>query len=67
MPEMNGLDLASKIRSLNPLLRCLYMSGYTADIIARHGVADTTSNFIEKPFSTHELTEKVRAVLDADG
>jgi PAS domain S-box-containing protein len=64
MPEMNGQDLARSLLSLNPSLKCLFMSGYTADIIARHGVLNEGVNFIQKPFSSKELGTKVREVLD---
>lgn len=64
MPEMNGKDLANNLQSLNPQLKCLFMSGYTADAIAQHGVLEAGINFIQKPFSLHDLTEKVREALD---
>lgn len=64
MPEMNGRDLAKKILSLYPHLSCLFMSGYTANVIAQHGVLDEGVNFIQKPFSKKELTDKVREALD---
>jgi two-component system cell cycle sensor histidine kinase/response regulator CckA len=41
------------------------MSGYTADVIAHHGVLDKGVHFIPKPFSVKFLAETVRAVLDA--
>ena len=63
MPEMNGKDLAFKLQSLHPHLKCLFMSGYTADIIARHGVLDEGVNFIQKPFSMSDLAAKVGEVL----
>lgn len=64
MPEMNGLDLAKELQSLYPHLKCLFMSGYTADVIAHHGVLDEEVHFIQKPFSLTELAIKVREVLD---
>ena len=63
MPEMNGRDLAEKLLVLRPGLRLLFMSGYTADVIAHHGVLDAHINFIQKPFSRHELAAKLRDVL----
>jgi len=65
MPEMNGKELTTQLQSLNPQLKCLYMSGYTADAIAQHGVLDAGVNFIQKPFSLPDLATKVRKVLDA--
>ena len=67
MPEMNGRDLATRILSLYPDLKRLFMSGYTADVIAHHGVLDEGVNFLQKPFSMENLSAKVReALADAD-
>jgi len=64
MPEMNGRDVARRLLSLYPSLKRLFMSGYTADVIAGHGVLDDDVHFLQKPFTMGELTEKVRKVLD---
>lgn len=64
MPGMNGRDLAQNIMSLYPHIKRLFMSGYTADIIAHHGVLDAGVQFIQKPFSKKELAAKIRNVLD---
>jgi len=64
MPEMNGRDLAKNLLSLYPHLRRLFMSGYTADVIAHHGVLDEGVYFIQKPFSIKGLAAKVREALD---
>ena len=64
MPEMNGRDLAKNILSIHPNLIRLFMSGYTANVIAHHGVLDKGVNFIQKPFSREELGAKVREALD---
>jgi len=64
MPKMNGRDLAKKMLSLYPNLKRLFMSGYTADVIAHHGVLDEGVNFIQKPFSRKDLAAKVREALD---
>ena len=64
MPEMNGQDLARQLHSLYPGLKRLFMSGYTADIIGRHGVLDDSIHFIQKPFSMRNLSLKVREVLE---
>jgi PAS domain S-box-containing protein len=64
MPEMNGRDLAKMIREIKPELGCLFMSGYTADVIAHNGVLDEGVNFIHKPFSINDLAVKVREVLE---
>jgi PAS domain S-box-containing protein len=64
MPEMNGRDLAEKMSTLYPEIKVLFMSGYTADVIAHQGVLDDSEAFIQKPFSMVDMTEKVREVLD---
>jgi len=66
MPEMNGRDLAKNLSSLYPDIKCLFMSGYTADIIAHHGMLDKGVHFINKPFSINGLATIVRDVLDGD-
>lgn len=64
MPEMNGRDLAKKLQALHPRLKSLFMSGYTADVIAHHGVLDEGVHFIQKPFTLPVLAVKVREALD---
>jgi PAS domain S-box-containing protein len=64
MPEMNGRDLSHQILTLHPDLKHLFMSGYTANVIAHHGVLDEGVNFIQKPFSRNDLAVKLREVLD---
>ncbi len=64
MPGMNGQDLAKEMYQLFPQLKCLFMSGYTANVIAPHGVLDDGMQFIQKPFSKQDLALKVRKVLD---
>jgi YesN/AraC family two-component response regulator len=64
MPEMNGRDLVEQITTLYPGTRILFMSGYTANVIAHHGVLDDGVAFIQKPFSMVDLIDKVREVLD---
>jgi CheY-like chemotaxis protein len=63
MPEMNGRDLAKKIGRLHPGIKCLFMSGYTANVIAHHGVLDEGIDFINKPFSKHDLALKIWETL----
>ncbi len=66
MPEMNGRDLARSILTIHPGMKRLFMSGYTADVIARHGVLDEGVHFIQKPFSQADMAAMVREVLDSD-
>ncbi|MFZ2633100.1 MAG: ATP-binding protein [Desulfosalsimonadaceae bacterium] len=64
MPEMNGRDLAKKLMSLYPGMKCLFMSGYTADVIAHQGAIDEGVHFIRKPFSIKGLGAKLRETLE---
>lgn len=64
MPEMNGKDLANFIVKSHPNIKCLFMSGYTADVIAHHGILDEGLNYISKPFSMKDLSIKLRDILD---
>jgi len=63
MPDMTGKDLAELLLTTHPNLKCLFMSGYTANVIASHGVLEEGINFIQKPFSVRELSIKVREAL----
>ncbi|MFZ4524153.1 MAG: PAS domain S-box protein [Chlorobium sp.] len=64
MPEMNGSELSVNIQSICPNLKTLFMSGYTADIIASHGVIEDGVNFIQKPFSGKQLVRSVQESMD---
>jgi two-component system, cell cycle sensor histidine kinase and response regulator CckA len=63
MPGMRGPELAERLLRLRPDLRVLYMSGYTDDAIAHHGLLDAGTEFLQKPFTPLRLTQKVREVL----
>jgi len=64
MPEMNGRDLADQLHTLYPDMKILFMSGYTANVIAHQGVLDEGVQFIQKPFSMNDLGVKIRTILD---
>jgi two-component system cell cycle sensor histidine kinase/response regulator CckA len=65
MPQMSGRELASRLVPQRPETKVLYMSGYTEEAIATHGVLDAGTAFLEKPFSPDSLARKVREILDA--
>jgi len=65
LPGMNGRELWERLQTQRPGVRCLYLSGYTADVIAQRGILPEGGNFLQKPFSVKDLAAKVRAVLDA--
>jgi PAS domain S-box-containing protein len=64
MPGINGRQLAESLSTLKPELHILYMSGYTADLVAQHGILDPHVVLLEKPFTKEALLRKVRKVLD---
>jgi PAS domain S-box-containing protein len=64
MPGMNGHDLAARLVEQRPGIACLFMSGYTADVIAHRGVLEEGTHFLSKPFSRGDLARKVRELLD---
>ena len=64
MPGMNGQTLAIQLQMNRPDLKCIFMSGYTADVITRQNVLAEGVQFIQKPFSTYDLARKLRDVLD---
>jgi PAS domain S-box-containing protein len=65
MPVMNGRDLYERVRQLVPGLRVVYMSGYTDDRIAQHGVLEEGIALVQKPFAFEILAQKIRDTLDA--
>jgi PAS domain S-box-containing protein len=66
MPEVGGRELVDGFLVLHPETRVLYVSGYTDDAVIRHGVRHAEVAFLQKPFSTFALAQKVREVLDQD-
>jgi PAS domain S-box-containing protein len=64
MPLMNGQELAVRVKALCPQIKVLYMSGYTDDVLAFHGI-EPAIDFIQKPFSSTDLAEKLARVLAA--
>jgi PAS domain S-box-containing protein len=65
MPHMDGKTLSRDLATISPGLKTLFVSGYTAHAIARHGVLDQGLDFIEKPFSRKALLARVRKILDS--
>jgi len=67
MPGISGKELADKMAEVHPNLKILFMSGYTDEMIVRHGVMEAGVEFIEKPFSSAGLANRVYQVLWGTG
>jgi signal transduction histidine kinase/CheY-like chemotaxis protein len=63
MPKMNGPEVMRRVRQIRPDIGVLFMSGYTSDVTLRHGVSNAEVSFIQKPFSSVELMDKIREAL----
>jgi PAS domain S-box-containing protein len=64
MPGMSGLELAERLKPERPKMKVLYVSGYTADAVARRGMSDPKTAFLQKPFAPGALVRKVQEVLE---
>lgn len=66
MPKMGGRELVDRLKKSHPALRVIFMSGYTEGAIAHQGILDPNLHFLEKPFESKQLIEKVQKVLNSD-
>ena len=64
MPQMSGSTLVKQLRARFPSLKVLFVSGYNDSVLTRHGVLETETSYLHKPFGLEELTGKVRDILD---
>jgi PAS domain S-box-containing protein len=65
MPKMSGKTLSNRVTALHPETKVLFMSGYTDDAIVQHGILESGVFFIQKPFTSASLAQKLREVLAA--
>lgn len=65
MPRKNGREVIDQVRGVRPDAKVLYTSGYTGDVLSDKGLDDTSSAFLAKPLSPHELLQKVEELLTA--
>jgi PAS domain S-box-containing protein len=66
MPKKNGREAYDEIRKINPAIKTLFTSGYTAEIIHRKGILENGANFLSKPASPRELLNKIKEILDSE-
>ena len=64
MPQLGGKELAETLRAAQPSLPVLFVSGYSAEIISRHGVLARDAQFLNKPYTPGVLARKIREILD---
>ena len=65
MPEMNGREVAQRVRGQRPGIRIVYMSGYSPEAIAHDGLLDEGAAFVRKPFESGLLLQTVRRALNS--
>ncbi len=63
LPDISGRTLADQVRQSRPSMKVIYMSGYTDDFIAEHGIIDPRIVLLEKPFPMSALLRSIREVL----
>jgi PAS domain S-box-containing protein len=66
MPKKNGREVYEEIRRLRPDIKALFTSGYTTDVIRRHGLLEEHFDFLPKPATPAEMLRKLREVLDSN-
>ncbi|MCF7805147.1 MAG: PAS domain S-box protein [Candidatus Marinimicrobia bacterium] len=64
LPDIVGPEVAQRIREINPAARIIFMSGYTDDILTRHGIDIETIQFLQKPFTIDEIARRIRNIMD---
>jgi len=67
LPGMTGREMAQRLTVLRPGLKTLFMSGYSPEITARHGVLQKGIAFLQKPVALDTLLAKIRSVLEENG
>jgi len=66
MPQMGGVELVENLRLITPGVKVLYMSGYAPETAVHQKIVDSSTHYLQKPFSTKTIAQKVRQILDAD-
>ncbi|RPH57853.1 response regulator, partial [bacterium] len=66
MPGMSGPEIVDRLRQDNPAIRAIFVSGYTDNVVLRHGILEGEFEFLEKPYSVNRLAAKIREVLSKE-
>ena len=66
LPKMAGPEIARRAKELRPEIRVLFISGFTDETLARHGLDASRAALLEKPFTPRAMLSRVRELLDAD-
>jgi CheY-like chemotaxis protein len=66
LPRMNGREMAEKALEMAPDLKILYMSGYSAEMISKHGILPGDTKFLQKPFTLAQFSQKMKQILDEE-
>jgi FixJ family two-component response regulator len=64
---MSGPEVVELLRARSPGIRVIFISGYTDNVVVRHGILEGEYDFLEKPFSADRLAAKIRGALAAAG
>ena len=65
MPGISGRTLVTRLESVRPGIKSLFISGYTDSAIVDHGILDSNVAFLQKPFTVQSLAQKVREAIKA--
>ena len=63
MPEMSGDELVQHVQEMNKNIKVLYMTGYTAEILAKYNIGEESVEVLRKPFTAGDLAAAVRRAL----
>lgn len=64
MPGQSGPSVIERLSAVRPRTKVLFVSGYPGDDISRRGIDESSFRFLAKPYSSEQLAQRVRQVLD---
>ncbi len=64
MPRQSGKEVYDELKKIRPDIKVLFISGYSADILTKKGIAGEGINFISKPIHPEIFFRKIREILD---